>query len=61
TYIRNHPPIVNLSTNNLGYRHGQRHPEGSSLVLFMDAHVQGVSQTQTNGIILDFKKNPGEE
>ncbi|MDC0267749.1 type II secretion system GspH family protein [bacterium] len=56
-FVRNHPPIINLSTNNLGYRHGERHPNGSAVTLFMDAHVEAISQTQTNGIILDFKKN----
>ena len=57
-YVRNHPPIVNLATNNLGYRHGLRHPLGQANTLFMDAHIDGFSHTQTNGIILDFKKDP---
>ena len=56
--IRNHPPIVNLQTNNLGFRHGIRHPLGSANTLFMDAHIDGFTHTQTNGIILDFKKDP---
>lgn len=57
-YVRNHPPIINLSTNNLGYRHGERYPNGGAMTLFMDAHVASFKQSQTNGIILDFKVNP---
>ncbi|MCS1408813.1 MAG: hypothetical protein M2R45_01990 [Verrucomicrobia subdivision 3 bacterium] len=57
-FARNHPLIVNLSTDNLGYRHGQRHPLGSSVTLFAGAHVEGTSQSQTNGIIFDFKRDP---
>jgi len=56
-FFRNHPPIVNLQTNNLGFRHGQRHPLGSANTLFMDAHIDGFTHTQTNGIILDFKRD----
>ncbi len=56
-YMRNHPPIVDLSSANLGYRHGQRHPLGAANTLFMDAHVEGILPTQTNGIILNFKDN----
>lgn len=55
SYERNHPPIVRLLPDNIGYRHSQPHPSGKANILFMDAHVQGVSQSQTNGIILDFK------
>lgn len=55
SYERNHPPIVRLLPDNVGYRHGQQHPSGKANILFMDAHVQSVSQSQTNGIILDFK------
>ncbi len=57
-YVRNHPPIVDLTARNLGYRHGSRHPEGRSNTLFVDAHVAPVSLAATNGIVLDFKK-PG--
>ena len=56
-FDRNHPPIVNLQTNNLGFRHGQRHPRGAANTLFMDAHMDGCTHTQTNGIILDFKRD----
>jgi len=55
-FVRNHPPIVNLSTNNLGFRHGEKHPNGKALILFMDAHVDSFHPPQTNNILLDFKK-----
>ncbi len=57
-FVRNHLPIVNLQTNNLGFRHGIRHPLGTANTLFMDAHIDGFTHTQTNGVILNFKVDP---
>ena len=55
-HVRNHPPIVNLTPSNLGFRHGSRHPDGTANTLFVDAHVSALRSTGTNDIVLEFKK-----
>jgi prepilin-type processing-associated H-X9-DG protein len=39
----------------IGYKHGQKHPDGQANTVFMDGHVSAFSALQTNDIIMDFK------
>jgi prepilin-type N-terminal cleavage/methylation domain-containing protein/prepilin-type processing-associated H-X9-DG protein len=61
SYELNHPAISILGkqadgTHDVGYRHGNKHPRGRANILFMDAHVGAILAAQTNGIIMDFKR-----
>ncbi len=55
----NHPAVINLGKIgeywDVGYKHGQKHPEGQANIVFMDGHVSAFTALQTNDIILDFK------
>lgn len=56
SYRRNHPPIENLTTNHVGYRHGTRFPDGRAITGYVDGHVDHFDRTKTNGVILEFKQ-----
>lgn len=56
----NHPAISNLgragdNTYDIGWRHGNRHPEGVANILYFDYHVAARARRQTNDLILNFK------
>ncbi len=57
----NHPAIIILGSHSsgfydVGYKHGNVHPEGAANMLFMDTHIGAITRRQTNGIVMDFKK-----
>jgi len=57
----NHPAVSSLSRNpdgtyDLGFRHGNRHPEGAANILFFDYHIAARTRRQTNDVILNFKQ-----
>ena len=59
----NHPAVSSLGRNpdgtyDLGFRHGNRHPEGAANILLFDYHVASRTRVQTNDIILNFKTAP---
>ncbi|HMO66841.1 MAG TPA: prepilin-type N-terminal cleavage/methylation domain-containing protein [Verrucomicrobiota bacterium] len=60
----NHVAIIHLGQAadgswDIGWRHGNRHPDGAANILFFDGHVGSHSRRQTNGIIMNFKQpNP---
>lgn len=56
SYRRNHPPIENLTTNHIGFRHGTRFPDGRAVAGYIDGHVGDFSRQLTNGIIIEFKQ-----
>jgi prepilin-type N-terminal cleavage/methylation domain-containing protein len=56
SYRRNHPPIENLTTNHVGYRHGTRFPDGRAVTGYVDGHVNDFNRNGTNGVILEFKQ-----
>jgi prepilin-type N-terminal cleavage/methylation domain-containing protein/prepilin-type processing-associated H-X9-DG protein len=55
----NHPAVISLGKIDVwwdvGYKHGQKHPDGQANAVFMDGHVSSFSAAQTNDIILNFK------
>ncbi|NBV22901.1 MAG: prepilin-type N-terminal cleavage/methylation domain-containing protein [Proteobacteria bacterium] len=51
----NHPALGNLTTNVIGYRHGNAYPDGRANLGYQDGHVGDFNIGSTNGIILDFK------
>jgi prepilin-type N-terminal cleavage/methylation domain-containing protein/prepilin-type processing-associated H-X9-DG protein len=63
SYELNHPAIIQLGGRpngrfllyDVGYKHGKAHPVGKANIVFMDAHVESISQIQTNDVILEFK------
>jgi prepilin-type N-terminal cleavage/methylation domain-containing protein/prepilin-type processing-associated H-X9-DG protein len=59
SYELNHPAVISLGKVgaywDVGYRHGQKHPDGQANTVFMDGHVSAFSAIQTNDIIMDFK------
>jgi prepilin-type N-terminal cleavage/methylation domain-containing protein/prepilin-type processing-associated H-X9-DG protein len=61
SYELNHPAVIILGRQSdgsydVGYKHGQNHPQGAANILFMDAHVDAMRKHQTNGVIMDFKQ-----
>jgi prepilin-type N-terminal cleavage/methylation domain-containing protein len=56
SYRRNHPPIENLTTNHVGFRHGTRFPDGRAVTGYVDGHVNDFNRQNTNGVILEFKQ-----
>jgi len=58
SYLLNHPAIIYLARTDVGYKHGGRlhQADGKANIVFLDAHVEGRSLRQTNGIIMEFKK-----
>ena len=58
SFLLNHPAIIYLAKTDVGYKHGGRlhQGDGRANMLFMDAHVDGRSLKQTNGIVMEFKK-----
>jgi len=56
SYRRNHPPIENLTTNHVGYRHGTRFPDGQANTGYVDGHVNHFDRNKTNGVIMEFKQ-----
>ena len=55
------PAIIILGSHSsgfydVGYKHGNVHPEGAANMLFMDTHIGAITRRQTNGIVMDFKK-----
>jgi len=61
SYELNHPAIITLGRTgegyyDVGYRHGQKHPEGKANVVYFDGHAGSFNRRQTNDIILDFKR-----
>jgi prepilin-type N-terminal cleavage/methylation domain-containing protein/prepilin-type processing-associated H-X9-DG protein len=63
SYELNHPAVTTLGkagdgTYDIGYRHGNRHPQGAANILFFDSHVSSFKQKTTNDIIVNFK-SPG--
>jgi len=62
SYELNHPAIIILGKNasgyyDVGFKHGNSHPSGTANFLFMDAHISGIQERQTKGIVMDFKKH----
>jgi prepilin-type N-terminal cleavage/methylation domain-containing protein/prepilin-type processing-associated H-X9-DG protein len=49
TNTYNHPPITDLATNQVGYKHSRR-----ANIVFMDGHVLSYGPTQTNVLVLKF-------
>ncbi len=45
----NHPPILDIVTNYVGYKHSKK-----ANFVFYDGHVAPYSASQTNGLILNF-------
>jgi prepilin-type N-terminal cleavage/methylation domain-containing protein/prepilin-type processing-associated H-X9-DG protein len=61
SYELNHPAVINLGPSpdkywDIGYKHGKKHPQGNADVAYLDGHVAAFTAKQTNGIIMDFKK-----
>jgi len=58
SFLLNHPAIIYLAKTDVGYKHGGRlhQADGKANIVFMDAHVEGRSLKQTNGIVMEFKK-----
>ena len=58
SFLLNHPAIIYLAKTDVGYKHGGRlhQADGKANMVFMDAHVEGRSLKQTNGIVMEFKK-----
>ena len=58
SYLLNHPAIIYLAKTDVGYKHGGRlhQADGKANIVFMDAHVEGRSLRQTNGVVMEFKK-----
>jgi prepilin-type N-terminal cleavage/methylation domain-containing protein/prepilin-type processing-associated H-X9-DG protein len=46
-FTHNHPPILSLQTNRLGYKHAAK-----ANILFFDGHVAAHSLQQTNGLVV---------
>ena len=56
----NHPAVSSLARNSdgtydLGFRHGNRHPDGAANILYFDFHTGSRTRRQTNDLILNFK------
>lgn len=56
----NHPANIKLGAGggryyDVGYKHGNNHPQGKANVLFMDTHVEGIDKLGTNDVIMEFK------
>jgi prepilin-type N-terminal cleavage/methylation domain-containing protein len=56
----NHPAVSSLGRNpdgtyDLGFRHGNKHPDGAANILFFDYHIAARTRRQTNDVILNFK------
>jgi prepilin-type N-terminal cleavage/methylation domain-containing protein/prepilin-type processing-associated H-X9-DG protein len=49
SYKHNHPPLVNLRSVRVGYKHNQRANFG-----FLDGHAGMLSLSQTNGLIMKY-------
>ena len=58
SFLLNHPAVIYLAKTDVGYKHGGRlhQSDGKANIVFMDAHVEGRSLKQTNGIIMEFKQ-----
>ena len=58
SFLLNHPAIIYLAKTDVGYKHAGRlhQADGKANIVFMDAHVEGRSLKQTNGIVMEFKK-----
>jgi prepilin-type processing-associated H-X9-DG protein len=61
SYELNHPAVIWLGrlpdgTYDIGYRHGQRHPQGSANAVFFDGHIGTFTLRTTNDIIMNFKQ-----
>ena len=58
SHLLNHPAVINLTENDIGYKHGGKlhQPNGRANIVFMDSHVEGRSLKQTNGIVMEFKQ-----
>ena len=58
SFLLNHPAIIYLAKTDVGYKHGGRlhQADGKANIVFVDAHVEGRSLRQTNGIVMEFKK-----
>jgi prepilin-type N-terminal cleavage/methylation domain-containing protein len=60
SYQLNHPAVISLGQGgdgnyDVGYRHGEKHPDGSALLSFFDGHVGGFTRRTTNAIILNWR------
>jgi prepilin-type N-terminal cleavage/methylation domain-containing protein/prepilin-type processing-associated H-X9-DG protein len=60
SYQLNHPAVISLGqggdgNTDVGYRHGEKHPDGSAMLSFFDGHVGRFTRRTTNGIILNWK------
>ena len=56
----NHPAVISLTRGadgywDVGYKHGQPHPNGKANAVFLDGHAGQFSSRQTNGVVLNFK------
>ncbi|MBX3745002.1 MAG: type II secretion system protein [Verrucomicrobiae bacterium] len=56
----NHPAVIRAGRgpdgmHDIGYRHGNGHPNGTATILFFDYHVSSRNRRQTNDVILNFK------
>lgn len=62
SYDLNHPAVILIGAQSngnydVGYKHGNEHPDGAANILFMDAHISAMKPSQaTNQVIMDFKK-----
>ena len=45
----NHPPVDSLGEDEIGFRHDRR-----ANMVFYDGHVQAITRTQTNDVVLKF-------
>lgn len=60
SYELNHPAVIHLAPvgggiTDIGYRHGQRHPDGAAIATFFDGHVSQFTMRTTNNVILNWK------
>jgi prepilin-type N-terminal cleavage/methylation domain-containing protein len=68
SYELNHPAVIWLGKVgsggkywDIGYKHGQAHPNGQANTVFMEGHVSAFSARQTNNVIMNFKVvTPGQ-
>jgi prepilin-type N-terminal cleavage/methylation domain-containing protein/prepilin-type processing-associated H-X9-DG protein len=55
----NHPAMLTLGQAggyyDVGYRHGNRHPNGYANLVFFDGHVDSFNRRQTNDILVNIK------
>jgi prepilin-type N-terminal cleavage/methylation domain-containing protein len=63
SYELNHPAITYLEPrevgeelyHDVGWRHGDLHPEGRANILLMDMHIEARRRTEIADLIMDFK------